>query len=72
MAGYVYVHVAGRGPGAGRPEQAAKAKAAPAEDKAAEDSDAVNRSPISSAPQDVVEVGTAEPAMRRTGWWNRG
>ena len=58
-------------------KKAAKAKAAPAKDKAAgdsagEDSDAEKRSPISSAPQDVIEVGSAEPAKRRTGWWNRG
>ena len=58
-------------------KKAAKAKAAPAKDKAAgdsagEDSDDEKRSPISSAPQDVIEVGSAEPAKRRTGWWNRG
>ena len=58
-------------------KKAAKAKAAPVKDKAAgdsagEDSDAEKRSPISSAPQDVIEVGSAEPAKRRTGWWNRG
>ena len=31
-----------------------------------------DRAPISSAPDDVVDVGTAAPAARRTGWWNRG
>ncbi|MGC6452957.1 MAG: ribonuclease E/G [Candidatus Puniceispirillaceae bacterium] len=65
-----------------------KAKAAAADDAApAEDSapaaapeggndkvapDADDRTPISSAPQDVIEVGQSEPGKRRTGWWNRG
>ena len=65
-------------------KKAAKAKAAPAETpvetpaEAPADSQADSqasgeaRAPISSAPQDVVEVGSAEPAKRRTGWWNRG
>ena len=61
-------------------KKAAKAKAAPAEDAKApaDGSDAASaagdddkRAPISSAPQDVIEVGSAEPAKRRTGWWNR-
>ena len=33
---------------------------------------ASNRAPISSTPDDVVDVGSAAPAARRTGWWNRG
>jgi len=61
-------------------KKAAKAKAAPAKDaaeaaakdEAKPDGDAEKRAPISSAPQDVIEVGSAEPAKRRTGWWNRG
>jgi len=48
------------------------AKDRAAGDSAGEDGDAETRSPISSAPQDVIEVGSAEPAKRRTGWWNRG
>ena len=39
-------------------------------DKVAPDAD--DRTPISSAPQDVIEVGQSEPGKRRTGWWNRG
>ena len=31
-----------------------------------------DRAPISSAPQDVIEVGQSDPSKRRTGWWNRG
>ena len=52
----------------------AKAAEAPADDRSAADAggDDDKRAPISSAPQDVIEVGSAEPAKRRTGWWNRG
>ena len=39
--------------------------------EAATDSEA-DRAPISSAPQDVIEVGQSDPSTRRTGWWNRG
>ena len=31
-----------------------------------------SRAPISSAPDDVVEVGGNEPAKPRRGWWSRG
>ena len=31
-----------------------------------------SREPISSAPQDVVEIGSNEPKSRRSGWWSRG
>ena len=31
-----------------------------------------DRAPISSTPDDVVDVGNAAPTARRTGWWNRG
>ena len=64
---------------AAKAKAAPKAKAVPAEDpapQAAEESarsegeDA--RAPISSAPQDVIEVGQSDPGKRRTGWWNRG
>jgi len=30
------------------------------------------RAPISSAPQDVIEVGQSDPSTKRKGWWNRG
>ena len=30
-----------------------------------------SREPISSAPQDVVEIGSNEPKSRRSGWWSR-
>ena len=62
-------------------KKAAKAKAAVAKaaEAAADDklvaepgSDDDKRVPISSAPQDVIEVGSAKPAKRKTGWWNRG
>jgi hypothetical protein len=29
------------------------------------------REAISSAPQDVVEIGSSEPKSRRSGWWSR-
>jgi len=31
-----------------------------------------SRAPISSAPQDVIEVGAADPSARKRGWWSRG
>ena len=49
---------------------AAKAAADDAASNA--DTDAAKRAPISSAPADVVEVGSDAPAKPRTGWWNRG
>ncbi|MDA9131736.1 ribonuclease E/G, partial [Alphaproteobacteria bacterium] len=30
-----------------------------------------SREAISSAPQDVVEIGSSEPKSRRSGWWSR-
>jgi ribonuclease E len=30
-----------------------------------------SREPISSAPQNVVEIGSNEPKSRRSGWWSR-
>ena len=48
----------------------AEAKAEPANDEPA--APAVSREPVSSTPQDVVEVGSSDPAARRKGWWNRG
>ena len=33
---------------------------------------ATSRAPISSAPQDVIEVGQTDPSTKRKGWWNRG
>jgi hypothetical protein len=29
------------------------------------------REPISSSPQDVVEIGSNAPKSRRSGWWSR-
>ncbi len=62
-----------------RPKKAAKAAASPAGDTsttsangdAEAGSAAANRAPISSAPQDVIEVGNADPAARKRGWWSR-
>ena len=64
---------------AARPKKATKAAASPASDASttsangdAEAGSAVaNRAPISSAPQDVIEVGNADPAARKRGWWSR-
>ena len=36
------------------------------------DSQPTNRAPISSAPQDVIDVGNAAPDARKRGWWSRG
>ena len=36
------------------------------------ESQTTNRSPTSSAPQDVVDVGSAAPNARKRGWWSRG
>ena len=36
------------------------------------DNHAANRAPISSAPQDVIDVGSATPDARKRGWWSRG
>ena len=36
------------------------------------DSQTANRAPISSAPQDVIDVGSAAPDARKRGWWSRG
>ena len=33
---------------------------------------AASRTPISSAPQDVIDVGPTDPSTKRKGWWNRG
>ena len=35
-------------------------------------SETANRAPITSAPQDVIDVGTATPNARKRGWWSRG
>ena len=59
-------------------KKATKAKAAdePAPnggDGGGDDGDnATSRAPISSAPQDVVEVGQTDASSKRKGWWNRG
>ena len=67
---------------AAKAKAATKAKSAPADDAGDEagsgggseagNDDGDARAPISSAPQDVIEVGSSDPAKRRTGWWNRG
>jgi len=36
------------------------------------DNQTKNRAPISSAPQDVVDVGISAPDARKRGWWSRG
>ena len=35
-------------------------------------SQTANRAPISSAPQNVIDVGSAAPDARKRGWWSRG
>ena len=37
-----------------------------------DDNRTANRTPISSAPQDVIDVGSAAPDARKRGWWTRG
>ena len=36
------------------------------------DNHTTNRAPISSAPQDVIDVGSATTDARKRGWWSRG
>ncbi|MFL2842613.1 MAG: ribonuclease E/G [Candidatus Puniceispirillaceae bacterium] len=68
-------------PAAKKPARKA-AKKAPAKAADANNADAssnneapadapASREPISSAPQDVVEIGSNEPKSRRSGWWSR-
>ena len=45
---------------------------APANRIAESDNRAANRNPISSAPQDIIDVGSAAPDARKRGWWSRG
>ena len=52
-------------------KKAAKKAADTAEPATADETES-DRTPISSAPQDVIEVGQSDPSTRRTGWWNRG
>ena len=68
---------AAKKPAAKKPAQKAPAKAADAKNT---DTSANNGAPtdapasrvsISSAPQDVVEIGGDEPKSRRSGWWSR-
>jgi ribonuclease E len=47
-------------------------KIVPARTSADDDNRIANRTPISSAPQDVIEVGSAAPDARKRGWWSRG
>jgi ribonuclease E len=35
------------------------------------DGQTTNRAPISSAPEDVIDVGSATPDARKRGWWSR-
>jgi ribonuclease E len=60
-------------------KKAAKKAAKKAEDTAASEASApedgeaaASRTPISSAPQDVIEVGQNDSSTKRKGWWNRG
>ena len=48
------------------------ASVAAANGSADADSQTANREPISSAPQDVIDVGSAAPDARKRGWWSRG
>ena len=48
------------------------ASVAAANGSADADSQTANRAPISSAPQDVIDVGSAAPDARKRGWWSRG
>ena len=36
------------------------------------DSETANRTPITSAPQDIIDVGRAAPNTPKRGWWSRG
>ncbi len=53
---------------------AAKASAdeTPASSGGGSTDNAAPRAAISSAPQDVIEVGETDPSTKRKGWWNRG
>ena len=35
------------------------------------DGQTTNRAPISSAPEDIIDVGSATPDARKSGWWSR-
>ena len=48
------------------------ASVAAANGSADADNRTANRAPISSAPQDVIDVGSAAPDARKRGWWSRG
>ena len=71
--------VAKKPPRAVRPKKVTKAAAGPTSDAgttsangdAKAGSAAANRAAISSSPQDVIEVGNANPAARKRGWWSR-
>ena len=64
-----------KGKGTKSKKAAKKAATKPDTDYASASSSNTNvakRAPISSAPADVVEVGSDAPTKPRTGWWNRG
>ena len=48
------------------------ARTVPAHRSVDDDNRATNRIPISSAPQDIIDVGSAAPDTRKRGWWSRG
>ena len=48
------------------------ARLAPAHNSADDDNRLANRAPISSVPQDIIDVGSATPDTRKRGWWSRG
>jgi len=70
-AGTVKKKAAKKAAAKGTKKAAKKAPEAAETPEPAADADA-DRAPISSAPQDVIEVGQSDPSTRRTGWWNRG
>ena len=70
-AGTVKKKAAKKAAAKGTKKAAKKAPEAAETPEPASDADA-DRAPISSAPQDVIEVGQSDPSTRRTGWWNRG
>ena len=70
-AGTVKKKAAKKAAAKGTKKAAKKAPEAAETPEPAADADA-DRAPISSAPQDVIEVGQSDPSKRRTGWWNRG
>jgi len=57
--------------GATAKKQAPKAADAANENPKEDATPSSARAPISSAPQDVIEVGASNPETRKRGWWSR-